>query len=131
MGDLFDAGFYQRSIDSFQFLLREYPAGKYREDALLAVAHIEQDDLHDSVQAQEDLRTVGAAPALPVHAAEVRASLDVAECPERLGQGGAACPASPSPVAKEHSGSECRKDHFRGKNSISHGHQAWIARWKF
>src|ERR1700681_1770753 len=53
MGDLFDAKYYQRSIDSFQFLIKQYPASKYREDAQLAVAHIEQDDLHDSVLAQK------------------------------------------------------------------------------
>jgi hypothetical protein len=43
MGDLFDAKYYQRSIDSYQFLMKEYPTSKYREDALLAIAHIEQD----------------------------------------------------------------------------------------
>ena len=65
MGDLFDAKYYQRSIDSFQFLMQEYPTSKYREDALLAIAHIEQDDLHDSALAQKTLRTVSvAAPAL-------------------------------------------------------------------
>jgi tetratricopeptide (TPR) repeat protein len=53
MGDLFDARYYQRSIDAFQFLLRDYPVSKYREDALLAIAHIEQDDLHDPALAQK------------------------------------------------------------------------------
>jgi N-acetylmuramoyl-L-alanine amidase len=53
MGDLFDAKYYQRSIDSFQFLMREYPASKYREDALLSIADIEQDDLHDSALARK------------------------------------------------------------------------------
>ena len=53
MGNLFDARYYQRSIDAYQFLLRDYPVSKYREDALLAIAHIEQDDLHDSVLAQK------------------------------------------------------------------------------
>ncbi len=48
MGDLFDAKYYQRSIESFQFLLKAYPAGKHREDALLSIAHIQLDDLHDS-----------------------------------------------------------------------------------
>ncbi len=38
---------YQRAIDSFQFLIKEYPGErKYREGAQLAVAHIQQDDLH-------------------------------------------------------------------------------------
>src|ERR1700692_1664729 len=40
MGDLFDAKYYQRSIDSFQFLIKQYPTSKYREDAMLAIARI-------------------------------------------------------------------------------------------
>ena len=76
MGDLFDAKYYQRSIDSFQFLLREYPTSKYREDALLAIAHIEQDDLHDSALAQKTYEQFLALHPRSSHAAEVRAILD-------------------------------------------------------
>ncbi len=103
MGDLFDARFYQRSIDSFQFLLREYPAGKYLEDALLGVAHIEQDDLHDSVQAQKTYEQFLAQHPRSVHAAEVRASLDKLNAPSVSAKAAQPLPASPSPVAKEHS----------------------------
>jgi tetratricopeptide (TPR) repeat protein len=53
MGDLFDAKYYQRSIDAYQFLMREYPTSKYREDALLAIARIQQDDLHDAALAEK------------------------------------------------------------------------------
>ncbi len=81
MGDLFDAKYYQRSIDSFQFLLREYPTGKYREDALLAVAHIEQDDLHDSVLAQKAYQQFLTLHPRSPHAAEVRASIDKLNAP--------------------------------------------------
>ncbi len=76
MGDLFDAKYYQRSIDSFQFLLREYPTSKYREDALLAIAHIEQDDLHDPALAQKTYEQFLALHPRSPHAAEVRAALD-------------------------------------------------------
>ena len=76
MGDLFDAKYYQRSIDSFQFLMREYPTSKYREEAQLAIAHIEQDDLHDSVLAQKTYQQFLALHPRSSHAAEVRAILD-------------------------------------------------------
>jgi N-acetylmuramoyl-L-alanine amidase len=75
MGDLFDAKYYQRSIDSFQFLIREYPASKYREDAQLAIAKIELDDLHDSVLAQKTYEQFLALRPHSTHAAEVRAIL--------------------------------------------------------
>src|SRR4029077_5628186 len=76
MGDLFDAKYYQRSIDSFQFLMREYPTSKYREDAQLAIAHIEQDDLHDAVLAQKTYEQFLALHPRSSHAAEVRAILN-------------------------------------------------------
>src|ERR1019366_3278801 len=53
MGDLFDEKYYQSAVDSYQFLLREYPTSHYREDAMLAIARIEQDDLHDPVLARK------------------------------------------------------------------------------
>jgi N-acetylmuramoyl-L-alanine amidase len=76
MGDLFDAKYYQRSIDSFQFLMREYPTSKYREESQLAIAHIEQDDLHDSILAQKAYEQFLALHPRSSHAAEVRAILD-------------------------------------------------------
>jgi N-acetylmuramoyl-L-alanine amidase len=75
MGDLFDGKYYQRSIDSFQFLLREYPSSKYREDALLAIGQIEQDDLHDPVLAQKTYERFLSLHPRSSHAAEVRALL--------------------------------------------------------
>jgi N-acetylmuramoyl-L-alanine amidase len=76
MADLFDAKYYQRSIDSYQFLLKEYPASKYREDALLAIAQIEQEDLHDAVLAQKSYQQFLSLHPRSSHAAEVRAILD-------------------------------------------------------
>jgi len=76
MGDLFDAKYYQRSIDSFQFLLRDYPTSKYREDAQLAIAHIELDDLHDAVLAQKTYEQFLALHPRSPHAAEVRVILN-------------------------------------------------------
>jgi len=75
MGDLFDVKYYQRSINSYQFLLKDYPASKHREDALLAIAQIEQDDLHDPVLAQRSYEEFLALHPRSAHAAEVRAAL--------------------------------------------------------
>ena len=76
MGDLFDEKYYQSAVDSYQFLLREYPTSRYREDAMLAIAQIEQDDLHDSVLAQKSYEEFLALHPRSSHAAEVRAILD-------------------------------------------------------
>jgi N-acetylmuramoyl-L-alanine amidase len=98
MGDLFDAKYYQRSIDSFQFLLREYPSSKYREDALLSIARIEQDDLHDPVLARKTYEQFLVSHPRSSHAEEVRASLDKLNGPSALAQ-----PPQPSPAVKDHS----------------------------
>ena len=99
MGDLFDSKYYQRSIDSFQFLMREYPVSKYREDALLAIAHIQHDDLHDTVLAQKTYEQFLSLHPRSAHAAEVHAAL------EKISAESAAAkmpqPAQPSPAATD------------------------------
>ncbi len=81
MGDLFDEKYYQSAVDSYQFLLREYPTTHFREEALLAIAHIEQDDLHDNVLAQKSYEQFLALHPRSSHAAEVRAILDTLKAP--------------------------------------------------
>jgi N-acetylmuramoyl-L-alanine amidase len=93
MGDLFDAKYYQRSIDSYQFLMKEYPTSKYREDALLAIARIEQDDQHDAALARKTYEQFLSLHPRSSHAAEVRASLD------KLSGASAAAKQSPQPPA--------------------------------
>lgn len=93
MGDLFDAKYYQRSIDSFQFLAKEYPASKYRDDAALAVAQIEQDDLHDSALAQKSYEQFLALHPHSARAVEARAALDKLKNPVAA----AAKPIAPVP----------------------------------
>src|SRR5579863_2644798 len=46
MGDLFDVKYYQSALDSYQFLLHDYPTSRFREEAMLAVARIQEEDLH-------------------------------------------------------------------------------------
>lgn len=98
MGDLFDAKYYQRSIDSFQFLLNDYPASKYREDALLAIAHIEQDDLHNSILARKTYEQFLALHPRSSHAAEVRVGLAKLNA-----EGDAAKPSQSVLAARDHS----------------------------
>jgi N-acetylmuramoyl-L-alanine amidase len=98
MGDLFDSKYYQRSIDSFQFLMKQYPASKYREDALLAIAHIEQDDLHDSVLARKTYEQFLSLHSRSPHAPEVRAILD-----KLVAENTAAKSPQPSSAAEDHS----------------------------
>ncbi len=76
MGDLFDEKFYQSAIDAYRFLLREYPTSRYREEGLLAIAHIEQDDLHDAALAQKTYQEFLTLHPRSSHADEVHAILD-------------------------------------------------------
>ncbi len=101
MGDLFDSKYYQRSIDSFQFLMREYPTSKHREDALLAIAHIEQDDLHDSILAQKTYEQFLSLHPRSSHAAEVRAIM--AKLTAESATAKPPQPSQPSAAAKDHS----------------------------
>jgi N-acetylmuramoyl-L-alanine amidase len=73
MGDLFAEKYYQSAVDSYQFLLREYPTNRYCEEALLAIGEIEQDDLHDPILAQKTYEEFLALHPRSGHAAEVRA----------------------------------------------------------
>ncbi|HEX9224462.1 MAG TPA: N-acetylmuramoyl-L-alanine amidase [Candidatus Acidoferrales bacterium] len=45
MGQRFGSKYFQAAVDAYQFLLHQYPASKNREDALLAIASIQKDDL--------------------------------------------------------------------------------------
>jgi N-acetylmuramoyl-L-alanine amidase len=104
MGDLFDAKYYQRSIDSFQLLAKDYPASKYRDDAALAVANIELDDLHDVALAQKTYEQFLAAHPRSSHAAEVRAALDKLKA-----DSAAAKPVAPAPAPDSRAGGSTPK----------------------
>jgi N-acetylmuramoyl-L-alanine amidase len=75
MGELFDPKFYQAAIEAYQYLQREYPTSRYREDALLAIGHIQNDDLRDASLAQKTFEQFLQMHPRSAHAAEVRADL--------------------------------------------------------
>jgi N-acetylmuramoyl-L-alanine amidase len=102
IGDLFDEKYYQSAVDSYQFLLREYPTSQYREAAMLAIARIAQDDLHDPVLAQKSYEEFLAMHPRSAHAAEVRATLDRL----RLDAASAAESDVKTPVVKDRSPSQ-------------------------
>ncbi|HUE41958.1 MAG TPA: N-acetylmuramoyl-L-alanine amidase [Candidatus Sulfotelmatobacter sp.] len=47
MGDRFGRSYYQSAVDSYRFLMREYPSSKLSQDAMLKVAALEKDQLGD------------------------------------------------------------------------------------
>jgi len=53
MGDRFGRSYYQSAVDSYQFLVREYPGSKYSQDALLRIGKLQRDQLGDSTQASK------------------------------------------------------------------------------
>src|SRR5712691_12962201 len=53
MGDRFGRSYYQSAADSYQFLVREYPASRYCQDATLRAAKMQRDQLGDSALAKK------------------------------------------------------------------------------
>jgi N-acetylmuramoyl-L-alanine amidase len=53
MGDRFGRSYYQSAVDSYQFLLHEYPKSKYCQDAILRIAKLQRDRLGDTALAKK------------------------------------------------------------------------------
>jgi N-acetylmuramoyl-L-alanine amidase len=53
MGDRFGRSYYQSAVDSYRFLMHEYPTSKYGQDAMLRVAQLEKDQLGDAALASK------------------------------------------------------------------------------
>ena len=53
MGDRFGRRYYQLAVDSFQFLVHEYPKSLYCQDAILRIAKLQRDQLGDSALASK------------------------------------------------------------------------------
>ena len=56
MGDHFGRSYYQAAVDSYGFLIREYPANKYVQDAMLRVAQLQKAQLGDSAAATKSFQ---------------------------------------------------------------------------
>ena len=53
MGDRFGRSYYQSAVDSYQFLVHEYPANHYCQDAILRIGKLQRDQLGDSALAKK------------------------------------------------------------------------------
>src|SRR5881398_3527936 len=53
MGDRFGRAYYQSAVDTYQFLVREYPTSKYCQDAILRTAKLQREHLGDSMLAKK------------------------------------------------------------------------------
>jgi len=47
MGDRFGRSYYQTAVDTYEFLVREYPTSKYCQDSLLRAAKLQREQLGD------------------------------------------------------------------------------------
>ncbi|HEY1468576.1 MAG TPA: N-acetylmuramoyl-L-alanine amidase [Candidatus Acidoferrum sp.] len=56
MGDRFGRSYYQVAVDSYMFLIREYPTSKHLQDAMLNVAKLQKDQLGDSAAATKSFQ---------------------------------------------------------------------------
>lgn len=56
MGDRFGRSYYQTAVDSYMFLIREYPTSNHLQDAMLNVANLQKDQLGDSAAATKSFQ---------------------------------------------------------------------------
>jgi len=57
MGDRFGRPYYQSAVDSYQFLLREYPTSRFAQDAYLRSGKLQKDQLGDLAGATKTYET--------------------------------------------------------------------------
>jgi len=53
MGERFGRSYFQSAVESYQFLVHEYPASKYCQNAILRVAKLQRDQLGDAAVARK------------------------------------------------------------------------------
>ena len=51
MGDRFGKSYYQSAVDSYEFLIREYPTSSFRQDAMLRAGRLQREQLGDATAA--------------------------------------------------------------------------------
>ncbi|HMD43634.1 MAG TPA: N-acetylmuramoyl-L-alanine amidase [Candidatus Acidoferrum sp.] len=56
MGDRFGQSYYQAAVESYQFLIREYPTSKFVPEVLLRVAKLHKDQLGDPGEATKEFQ---------------------------------------------------------------------------
>ncbi len=85
--------YFETALDSYEFLLREYPNSQFRFDALLSIARIHREDLRQPEEAlsqyQRYLKTY------PRSAQTKRVEVAIAQIQDEIGSQPAAAPAPP------------------------------------
>ncbi|MGA7916509.1 MAG: N-acetylmuramoyl-L-alanine amidase [Candidatus Acidiferrales bacterium] len=56
MGRLFDEKYFQSAIETYQFLLKQYPGSRYRSQAMYAIGEIQKEGLHQPDVAEASLK---------------------------------------------------------------------------
>lgn len=56
MGRQFDPAYFQSAIDTYRFLIKQYPKTRYRSTALFTTAQIQKDDLEQADNAEATLK---------------------------------------------------------------------------
>jgi N-acetylmuramoyl-L-alanine amidase len=56
MGRLFDEKYFQSSIETYQFLLKQYPGSRFRSQAMYAIGEIQKEGLHQPDMAEASLK---------------------------------------------------------------------------
>jgi N-acetylmuramoyl-L-alanine amidase len=101
MGDHFGRSYYQSAVDSYRFLIHDYPASKHAQDALLRIAQLEKDQLGDPVVAtktyEEFLKKYPHSPHRR-EAQEARAELALLQNSQERAAKSNSAPAAPTPL---------------------------------
>lgn len=103
MGRLFDPKYFRASINSYKFLIQQYPGSRYRGAAMLAIARIEKQDLVDLDAAEASYKDYLKLFPRSENSSEARAGLKEIAAQHAQSQGQAAAQgriaAGPSQVA--------------------------------
>jgi N-acetylmuramoyl-L-alanine amidase len=121
MGDRFGRSYYQSAVDSYRFLIREYPASKLSQDAMLKIAAVEKDQLGDpkaAAKVYDEFLKKYPRSSRKREAQEARAELALVQGESASGTGGGADKKSSGGVA---SASKTAGDNFDGDNSTEGG----------
>ena len=82
MGQQFESLYFNSAVETYEFLLHEYPATRYREETLLAIADIERINLHEPNLAEEAYKDFLAKYPHSTYAADAKKALAQTQGPE-------------------------------------------------
>jgi N-acetylmuramoyl-L-alanine amidase len=98
MGDRFGRSYYQTAVDSYMFLVREYPTSKHLQDAMLNVANLQKDQLGDSIAATKSFQDFQKRFPRSAHKREVQEALAELALMRNAEQGNFSAKASTPPT---------------------------------